>query len=197
MLNKIRYKYSKLKSYKFNLNLKWLISFLSILFIITLCNIYYIDVSKEHNLKNLFKTYHSFTRHTRSLDDGAISKLEEFQSLEDNHIKPFNAADMQNLQYKDNSNVYFVNNQNKHDFKHDIDLVKQKESYQQPLIAKPLPTVGGNENLDRDDYFDNDKEKNKKKKKMKEADFSEEKRLQYHSAVADQIFANNIRANLE
>ena len=197
MLNKIRYKYSELKSYKFNLNLKWLISFLSILFIITLCNIYYIDISNEHNLKNLLKTYHSFTRHKRSLEDGTISKLEEFQSLEDNHIKPFNAADMQNLQYKDNSNVYFVNNQNKHDFKHDIDLVKQKESYQQPLIAKPLPTIGGNENLDRDDYFDNDKEKNKKKKKMKDADFSEEKRLQYHSAVADQIFANNIRANLE
>lgn len=197
MLNKIRYGYSKLKNYEFSLNLKWLISFLSILFVITLCNIYYIDISREHNLKNLLKIHHSFTRHKRSLEDGTISKHEEFESLEDNFIKPFDKAYMQNLQYKDNSNVYFVNNEDKHDSKHDIDLIKQKESYQQPLIANPLPTIGGNENLDRDDYFDNDKEKNKKKKKMKEADFSEEKRLQYHSAVADQIFANNIRANLE
>ena len=197
MLNKIRDEYFKLKNYEFNLNLKWLISFLSILFIITLCNIYYIDISREHNFKNLLKTHHSFTRHKRSLEVGATSKHEEFENLEDNHIKPFGEEDIQNLQYKDNSNVYFVNNENKHDFKHGIDLVKQKESYQQPLIAKPLPTVGGNENLDRDDYFDNDQEKNKKKKKMKEADFSEEKRLHYHSAVADQIFANNIRANLE
>ena len=197
MLNKIGYGYSKLKNYEFSLNLKWLISFLSILFVITLCNIYYIDISREHNLKNLLKIHHSFTRHKRSLEDSTISKHEEFESLEDNFIKPFDKVDMQNLQYKDNSNVYFVNNEDKHDSKHDIDLIKQKESYQQPLIAKPLPTIGGNENLDRDDYFDNDKEKNKKKKKMKEADFSEEKRLQYHSAVADQIFANNIRANLE